>query len=57
MPNLENLSLDELRALVSEAEALLARRRDGRARNLRLEMERMARAAGLSPEEFALLAE
>jgi len=57
MQNLEDMTLDELRALVADAEALLQRKRAGKARSLRLEMERMARAAGLSPEEFALLAD
>lgn len=57
MQNLEDMSLEQLQALVAEAEALLTRRRDGKARSLRLEMARMARAAGLSAEEFAMLAD
>lgn len=56
MQNLEDMSLSELEALVVAAEALLARRREVRARGLRQEMERMARSAGLSAEEFAVLA-
>lgn len=57
MSNLEEMSLSELEQLLAEAEALLARHRDNKARSLRQEMARMARAAGLSAEEFALLAD
>jgi hypothetical protein len=57
MQNLDDLSLAELVALEAEARALLARRREARSRSLRQEMERMARTAGLSAEEFALLAD
>ncbi len=57
MHNLEDLSLAELEALVAEASNVLARRRETRARTLRQEMQRMARSAGLSAEEFALLAD
>ena len=57
MQNLDDLSLAELVALEAEARAVLARRREARSRSLRQEMERMARTAGLSAEEFALLAD
>lgn len=57
MQNLEEMSLAELEALVAEAEAVLARRRALRSRSFRQEMERMARSAGLTAEEFAVLAD
>lgn len=57
MQNLDDLSLAELVALEAEARAVLARRREARSRSLRQEMERMARTAGLTAEEFALLAD
>lgn len=57
MQNLDDLSLAELVALEAEARAVLARRREARSRSLRQEMERMARTAGLTAEEFAQLAD
>lgn len=56
MQNLEEMSLAELEALVAAAQAILSRRREARAQGLRQEMARMARSAGLSAEEFAVLA-
>ncbi len=53
--NLEDLTLDELEALVAEAKDLLNRHKEKVQKSMQSDFAKLARAAGLSPEEWRQL--
>ena len=53
--NLEDLTLEELEALVAEAKALLSQQKEKVQKNLQSDFAKLARAAGLAAEEWRLL--
>ena len=53
--NLEDLTLDELEALVAEAQDLLNRHKEKVQKSMQSDFAKLARAAGLSPEEWRQL--
>lgn len=53
--NLEDLTLEELEALVAEAKALLSQHKEKVQKNMQSDFAKLARAAGLTAEEWRLL--
>lgn len=53
--NLETMSLEELEALVAEASDLLRQHKEKAQKSLQSDFAKLARAAGLSPEEWRQL--
>lgn len=53
--NLEALTLEELESLVAEAQALLSQHKEKAQKSLQSDFAKLARAAGLSPEEWKML--
>jgi len=53
--NLEELTLEELEALVAEAKTLLSQHKEKLQKSMQSDFAKLARAAGLSPEEWRQL--
>jgi len=53
--NLEDLTLEELEALVADAKALLSQHKEKLQKSMQSDFAKLARAAGLSPEEWRQL--
>jgi len=53
--NLDALTLEELESLVAEAQALLSQHKEKAQKSLQSDFAKLARAAGLSPEEWKML--
>lgn len=53
--NLEDLTLEELEALVAEAKTLLSRHKEKVQKSMQSDFAKLARAAGLTPEEWRQL--
>ena len=53
--HLETITLEELEALVAEAKALLSQHKEKVQKSMQSDFAKLARAAGLTPEEWRQL--